>query len=387
MNSPDREASPLGRTKTRGSVRLGRSIAISVAALSGSAIADNLSFAPEMLRARSVLEGLLDISALQTWNGEPVSPTNQPSEYHRRLSVVCSIYESEALDGTHYVVISDVVTTQSAWWSGTIFIHTLMTGLSFSVPDASGLPIELEAVSFQHANIGQHLLDSNGETPVDETAGFVWEATAAGAVIRTVNGANYSFAEYGSVTGVVITEGGGVMEITPVDPPAADWIGTVFHAEFGLGNQVLTATPCTVELPSLSINVEAEGGTFSTPTAMHHAACEWVAVSEADWIMLSGDPTASGTTDAVEFVVAPNLGAQARAGTVAIGDARLLVQQEPSPCPADLDGDGMVGGSDVAALLGSWGLSGSDLIGDIDANGFINGGDLAVLLSSWGACS
>jgi len=387
MSSPDREASPLGCARTLGAVRHGWSIAISVAALSGTVRADNLSFAPEMLRARSVMEGLLDISALQTWNGEPVSPTNQPSEYHRRLSVVCSIYESEALDGTHYVVISNVVTTQGAWWSGTIFIHTLMTGFSFSVPDANGLPIELEAVSFQHANIGQHLLDSNGETPVDETAGFAWETTAAGEVIRTVNGANYSFAEYGYVNGIVITEGGGVVEIAPVDPPAADWVSTVFHAEFGLGNQMLAATPCTVELPSLLIEVDAKGGTYSTPTTMHHAACEWVAVSEADWIMLSGDPTASGTEDAVAFIVDPNLGPQARAGIVAIGDARVIVQQAPSPCPADLDGDGLVGGSDVAVLLGSWGLSGPDLIGDIDANGFINGGDLAVLLNSWGECS
>jgi hypothetical protein len=47
---------------------------------------------------------------------------------------------------------------------------------------------------------------------------------------------------------------------------------------------------------------------------------------------------------------------------------------------ADIDGDGQVCGSDLALLLGNWGLSGT---GDIDGDGTIGGADLTLLLSAW----
>jgi hypothetical protein len=59
-----------------------------------------------------------------------------------------------------------------------------------------------------------------------------------------------------------------------------------------------------------------------------------------------------------------------------------------APCAGDLDGDGMVGGSDLGILLGAWGSvvapgSGADLNGD----GVVDALDLAVLLARFGgAC-
>ena len=49
--------------------------------------------------------------------------------------------------------------------------------------------------------------------------------------------------------------------------------------------------------------------------------------------------------------------------------------------PADINGDGVVNGNDLAILLSNWGGSGA---GDIDGSGTVNGSDLAILLSSWG---
>ena len=54
----------------------------------------------------------------------------------------------------------------------------------------------------------------------------------------------------------------------------------------------------------------------------------------------------------------------------------------PPACPADFDGNGIVEGADVAALLASWGGAG----GDLDGNGTTDGADVAVLLSAWGTC-
>jgi hypothetical protein len=53
-----------------------------------------------------------------------------------------------------------------------------------------------------------------------------------------------------------------------------------------------------------------------------------------------------------------------------------------APCPADLNGDGVVGGADLGGLLASWGTNG----GDIDGNGDTDGADLGVLLAGWGNC-
>ena len=52
-------------------------------------------------------------------------------------------------------------------------------------------------------------------------------------------------------------------------------------------------------------------------------------------------------------------------------------------CPADLDGDGTVSGSDLGLLLGNWGGSG---VGDLDGDGNVSGSDLGLLLGAWGAC-
>lgn len=54
-------------------------------------------------------------------------------------------------------------------------------------------------------------------------------------------------------------------------------------------------------------------------------------------------------------------------------------------CPEDLDGDGLVGPSDLAILLFAWGPNPGDPA-DFDGNGAIDAFDLAVLLGAWGAC-
>lgn len=50
------------------------------------------------------------------------------------------------------------------------------------------------------------------------------------------------------------------------------------------------------------------------------------------------------------------------------------------PCPADLNHDELINGSDLTALLSGWGSAG----GDIDGDGTTDGLDLASLLSVWG---
>jgi hypothetical protein len=55
-----------------------------------------------------------------------------------------------------------------------------------------------------------------------------------------------------------------------------------------------------------------------------------------------------------------------------------------APCPADLDGNGEVGVSDILAVIDTWGLS--DVPADIDDSGSVGVGDLLLLIDAWGDC-
>ena len=57
--------------------------------------------------------------------------------------------------------------------------------------------------------------------------------------------------------------------------------------------------------------------------------------------------------------------------------------QDACPCPADLNGDLIVNGADLAILLGNWGAAGE---GDLNDDGVVNGADIAILLGAWGPC-
>ncbi|MEC9373465.1 MAG: hypothetical protein VYC34_06455 [Planctomycetota bacterium] len=52
-------------------------------------------------------------------------------------------------------------------------------------------------------------------------------------------------------------------------------------------------------------------------------------------------------------------------------------------CPADLDGDGVVGPADLGALLGGWGQPGP---ADLDGDGTVGSADRGAMLGSWGPC-
>lgn len=90
-------------------------------------------------------------------------------------------------------------------------------------------------------------------------------------------------------------------------------------------------------------------------------------------ITTAPDCNLNGVDDAVDIV----------AGTSA--DANQDGVPDECGCIADLDGNGLVNGADLAVLLGAWGPCGG-CGGDLTGDGNVLADDLAVLLSSWGAC-
>jgi hypothetical protein len=59
---------------------------------------------------------------------------------------------------------------------------------------------------------------------------------------------------------------------------------------------------------------------------------------------------------------------------------------ERFPCPADLNGDRLVNGADLAIVLAFWGPVGVYPPADVDGDGLVAGPDLAIILGTWGLC-
>ncbi len=56
-------------------------------------------------------------------------------------------------------------------------------------------------------------------------------------------------------------------------------------------------------------------------------------------------------------------------------------------CPSDLNGDGVIDGSDLGLLLAAWGPCGTEACAaDLDRNGAVDGADLGILLNDWAGC-
>ena len=63
-------------------------------------------------------------------------------------------------------------------------------------------------------------------------------------------------------------------------------------------------------------------------------------------------------------------------------ERRYLLAAESICAAADLDGDCVVGGADLAILLANWGTD--NPLGDLNGSGEIDGADLTLLLANWG---
>lgn len=75
--------------------------------------------------------------------------------------------------------------------------------------------------------------------------------------------------------------------------------------------------------------------------------------------------------------------APAAGGAYELKGGFWVFEAPATTCPQDLNGDGVVNSTDLAMLLGDWGLS--DTPADFDGGG-VGASDLAAMLGSWGPC-
>jgi hypothetical protein len=147
---------------------------------------------------------------------------------------------------------------------------------------------------------------------------------------------------------------------------------------------VVTSVDFFIPLELFNDSIAPDGSmriTLTPSAAVDRLFCggdTWIEVSVTYIGAASSDCNANGVLDSCEIA----------AGTQADSDGNGIPDEcvDPIlPCPADFDGNGLVNGADLGALLSDWG--GTNPYYDVNRDGLINGADLGELLALWGVCS
>lgn len=101
-------------------------------------------------------------------------------------------------------------------------------------------------------------------------------------------------------------------------------------------------------------------------------------VPSGRWDGLADDDFGSSLVFAGTTLVIGAPGASQPNGVEAAGCVHLV-----DASGADLDGNGIVNGADLALLLGSWGAPQASVLADLNDDGVVDGSDLAILLGNW----
>ncbi len=88
------------------------------------------------------------------------------------------------------------------------------------------------------------------------------------------------------------------------------------------------------------------------------------------------------------YIIGPQYRGVVVAGNTGMGGHNTIPTSAATfcctPCFADLNGDRLIDGADLASLLSAWGTVGG--AGDINRDGAVSGADLTELMSAWGTC-
>jgi hypothetical protein len=218
-----------------------------------------IDFSREDLVASFRIDGLYNLIGLGTWNGQPVSPTNMPSDNNRRLACTVNFYVLPSDKNILYIQVTDVLTTIGAFWFGTAFTNVTQTGVLFTLPlkNKNKIINSIDSFSIDFANPGETLIigahhDTNsGETevaePLESTPGYIINVSLNGEfLIQTMNGAEYGFTSLCCIFGATRIRGGGVFQI--IFDHSLNLAHTVnfslmtAEAQYGMGNQYIVGT-------------------------------------------------------------------------------------------------------------------------------------------------
>jgi hypothetical protein len=171
-----------------------------------------------------------------------------PDHDQRLLVSDINLYVLPSATNVLYVQVTNVLTTEGAFWFGAAFDDVTQTGVRITFPDSSLLtPGVSFATSF--ANPGEVLADGTSGTevvtPLSDTPGFALQVADTALLINTTDGSNNGFTSLCCIFGATRIRGGGVFQLTfaqSVDLTTLDFSKLIVESEYGRGNQYILAT-------------------------------------------------------------------------------------------------------------------------------------------------
>jgi len=193
-------------------------------------------------------DSLFNLAGVDSWNGAPLSPANQPPSIVLPLESDINLYVRNAETNKLYVVVTNVVSTVGATWFGTAFVNVTQSGAMLSLPLLSGGFLGgTPGISGAFAIAGQTLLSPpNVITPIDRTDGYEVNSVADEFLIKTIDpdadmgfvGNNFIFIDSASRL-----RNGGVFELS-FDPAVnlldiIDYGAMALQTRYGNGSQYI----------------------------------------------------------------------------------------------------------------------------------------------------
>lgn len=257
----------------------------------------------------------------------------------------------------------------SATFSAKNGVFTMLLRKGDSVPGISGVVFSSTGANSVMNNNGMYayegiLMNADGTSITDTTIGSSFLA------VRKANGTVVVLARaLDAIPGIPGATYAGISGSSSVC--ISDSGVVVFANSFNLGTANNTAIFAWDEVTGLRV-IAKSGDTNFTGTA-----CNQLTLFGGTGV--TGNGINSALNAAGQLVI--------RAGdSVASINTIAKIDLGSTPCPADLNGDGVVNGADLAAMLGAWGPCSGSCPADITGDGTVGGADLAALLGAWGPC-
>jgi hypothetical protein len=174
-----------------------------------------------------------------------------------------------------------------------------------------------------------------------------------------------------------------VLAATNGDTPALDSVTVWLATPTGFGPQKLSFTEGVDTSVVATADLDCDGDLDAI--AVNNTSND-VSILAGDGAGLFGPATKLATGASPEAIAFADFDGDADLDFVVSNkDSNSITQVVNGTCgtagnPADLDGDGTVGASDLAILIGAWGGRGP---ADLDGDGTVGAADLAVLIGSW----
>jgi len=189
-------------------------------------------------------EGLYDMVGLSTWNGHPVSDTNQPSSRQRRLAADYTIYADSQQSRTVWVAVTNVVTTQYSSWWGSPVNDVSLSGFGLQLATYEGIAANVASLSTEDALAGQELLTGDGASPIYSTPGYAHSLQGSTSWIQCSSGTDFALVNFDWVQNLIRLRGSGLFRLElDVASGLVDWSTSSVTSRYGVNHQLVEAVP------------------------------------------------------------------------------------------------------------------------------------------------